>query len=216
MSDQGNTNNTNDATILGSAGGDSNNPAGNNTNGDPNAKPGYQNNANDGGKDNQNNDANKPQGAPEKYEAFKLPEGLTINPDVEKEFTTLAKELNISQEKAQALLDLQVKVAQKAQEEDAAQMAKLRGEWKDQTLKFLAADKDKSLAYAAKFLDKVGDKDLRKYLDDTGLGDHPSLVKAFIEAGKLISDDNFVEGSAPNSEKSFAEILYPKHTNNQR
>lgn len=202
-----------DGSILGDAKGGDTPPSGNQNNGDPNAKPNADANANANGsdKDNQNNDANKPQGAPEKYEAFKLPDGMTISADVEKEFTTLARGLNLPQDKAQALIDLQVKAAQKSQEESVAQFEKMKSEWKAKTLKFLGANKDQSLAYAAKFLDKVGDKDLRKVLDESGLGNHPALVKAFIEAGKLIGEDNFVEGNNAPSEKSFAEILYPNH-----
>lgn len=204
----------NDKSILGNAGGGDKTTDGNTNNGDPNAKPDANANAvADGGmKDGQNNDANKPKGAPEKYEAFKLPDGITINAEVEKEFVALAKELNIPQDKAQALIDIQVKASKRVDEESKQVFENLKKEWTEKTLKDLGSEKDKSLAYAAKFLDKVGDKDLRKFLDESGLGNHPSLVKAFIEAGKLMAEDSFVEGKPTYEGKTYAEILYPKHS----
>lgn len=45
------------------------------------------------------------QGAPEKYEDFKMPEGTELDAEVGAAFQGVAKELNLSQEQAQGFLD---------------------------------------------------------------------------------------------------------------
>ena len=48
----------------------------------------------------------KPAGAPETYEAFKLPDGFTMNDAGQAKFTEWAKANNLSQEAAQAAVDM--------------------------------------------------------------------------------------------------------------
>ena len=47
----------------------------------------------------------KEAGAPEKYEDFKAPQGVSLDADVVKGFSEVAKELNLPQDKAQAVID---------------------------------------------------------------------------------------------------------------
>src|SRR5882762_10933205 len=46
-----------------------------------------------------------PAGAPEKYEDFKLPDGYKMDETASKEVTAMFKELNLSQDQAQKLVD---------------------------------------------------------------------------------------------------------------
>jgi hypothetical protein len=50
-------------------------------------------------------DEKKNSGAPEKYEEFKIPKDTKLDAEMFDKFTPLAKELNLSQEKAQELVD---------------------------------------------------------------------------------------------------------------
>ena len=52
-------------------------------------------------------------GAPEEYADFTLPEGMEADPDLIAEFKAEAKRLNLSQEDAQKLVDIQAKLAEK-------------------------------------------------------------------------------------------------------
>ena len=54
-----------------------------------------------------------------------------------------------------------------------------------------------------------GTPELRKLLDETGLGNHPLVVGTFIKIGKSLSEPKTVRGSQPAGEKSTAEVLYP-------
>jgi hypothetical protein len=67
-----------------------------------------------------------------------------------------------------------------------------------------------NLAVAKKALDAFGTPELRTLLNESGLGNHPEIIRAFYRAGKQISEDSFVPGSTrpgANS-RSAAQALY--------
>lgn len=147
-------------------------------------------------------------GAPEEYADFTLPEGMEIDPDLIAEFKAEAKRLNLSQEDAQKLVDIQAKLAEKQGKAILEQHQKTVAEWAEQVKTELGADYKKELAFAAKAINKFGTPELREFFNATGIGNHPELVKVFINIGKQISEDAFVEGKTKTAPKSAAEILY--------
>ena len=153
-----------------------------------------------------------PAGAPEAY-AFTMPEGFELNTEVSSEFEAYARELNLPQDKAQAVVDMGVKLMQGAQAKQAEAYQQTQKEWRDAVVN----DKElggtalaENLSYAAKVLDTFA-PDLRAVLDETGLGNHPAFVKAFVKIGKTISEDRLVGGAqqAPGAATDPAAKLFP-------
>lgn len=146
---------------------------------------------------------------PEKYE-FKAPEGTQLNPEVIGKFEGVAKELGLSQEAAQKVVDAMAPQLAAAQ---AAQFETVKTEWADsaRTDKEFGGDKlNENLAVAKKALDTFGTPELRTLLNDTGLGNHPEIIRAFYRAGQKISGSNFVPGGAAGATPaSAAATLYP-------
>jgi hypothetical protein len=159
--------------------------------------------------------AAKPAGAPEKYADFVMPEGMTMDKEVGEQFAVTAKDLGLSQEQAQKLVDLQAGLVKKqaAAAKEAAQAGfdKTTQEWKDETVKELGADHAAKIAIASKAVTQFGTPALRDTLNTTGLGNHPELVKFFYKIGLAISEDALIHGKSGTggSEKSTAETLYP-------
>lgn len=154
----------------------------------------------------------KPQGAPEAYE-FVMPEGFELNKEVAGEFEAYARELNLPQDKAQAVVDMGVKLMQSAQTKQAEAFAQTQQQWRNEVVN----DKEiggqalaENLGYAAKVLDTFA-PDLRAVLDETGLGNHPAFVKAFVKIGKAISEDRLVGGAqqTPGAAQDPAAKLFP-------
>lgn len=154
----------------------------------------------------------EPQGAPETYE-FELPEGYELNQEVSEEFTAYARELNLPQDKAQAAVSMGVKLLESAQAKQAEAYAQQISAWRNE----VTNDKElggpalaENLSYAAKVLDTYA-PDLRAVLDETGLGNHPAFVKAFVKIGKAISEDRLVGGAqqAPGAALDPAAKLFP-------
>lgn len=148
--------------------------------------------------------AETPAGAPEKYEAFTVPEGFAIDPEMLAEFSPVLKELNLPQAAAQKVIDFAPKLIEKATQQAAASFLEQTGlkgfdTWAAavKTDKELGGDKlAENLAVAKKAMDTFGSPELRAVLSKTGLGNHPEMVRAFYRAGKQISEDGFVPGGA--------------------
>lgn len=157
--------------------------------------------------------ANKGTEAPVNYE-FKAPEGKEFDPDVLSVYTEVAKELNLSQEAAQKILD---RMGPKVAERQAEQLEALRTDWANSS----KADKEfggeklqENLALAKKAFDSFGTPELRQLLNESGLGNHPEVIRFMYRAGKSISGDRFVSGSQGGKPKAasnadLASSLYP-------
>lgn len=155
------------------------------------------------------------EGAPEQYEEFTAPEGQQFDPEVINNFKDVAKELNLSQEAAQKMLD---KMGPVVAQRQTQQVEALRTQWAEQS----TADKEfggekltENLGVARKALDTFGSPELKSLLNESGLGNHPEFIRLLYRAGKAIGEDNFVGGNKsagkgqPTSQADYANSLYP-------
>jgi hypothetical protein len=154
----------------------------------------------------------KPQGAPDKYE-FAPVEGVSLGEGVMTNFSEVAKELNLSQESAQKVL---TKMAPAIQAHQMAQLESARSEWAKAATtdaEFGGERLQENLAVAKKAVDAFGDTELKTLLNESGLGNHPAIIRAFFKAGKAISEDRIVTGSANvRNPEDRAARLYPSTT----
>ncbi len=147
-------------------------------------------------------------GAPEKYEDFKIPAEAIVNQPVLDEFKATAKELNLSQEGAQKLVDLQLKHMEALTKQMQDTFQQIKKDWKDDTIKTLGATAKTDLVKAGRAIEKLGTPELRAMLNETGVGNRKELVKFFVEVGKLVSEDVPVDGKNRTTQKSDAELFY--------
>jgi len=143
--------------------------------------------------------------APEKYE-FAAPEGQALDANALAVFEPIAKELGLTQEQAQKLVDIYPQIQQQQAEAWSKQIA----DWGEQVKadKEIGGDKfNASVGLAQRALDQFGNPELREYLNESGLGNHPALVRFCAKVGKSIAEDSFV---VPNQggQRSAADILY--------
>lgn len=164
---------------------------------------------------NQNNekpDPEKPEGAPEKYE-FKAGKNGELDQEALKGFEPLARELNLTNEQAQKMVDLYgEKLLPQIQKQQTEAWQKTTEQWAAD----VKADKEiggdklvSSLSVAQRALDQFGTPELKEYLNSTGLGNHPELVKTFVKIGKSMSEDGMVTGKG-SGQRTAAEVLYGK------
>jgi len=153
-------------------------------------------------------------GAPEKYE-FKAPEGKNFDNEVITTYSQVARELNLSQASAQKMLDT---LGPKLAERQMAQIDSIRQGWVDSSRidkEFGGESLDKNMSVAKKALDTFGTPELRTVLNQSGLGNHPEIIRFFFRAGKSISEDGYVGPSSGSGSKgqprdfaSQASMLY--------
>lgn len=166
-------------------------------------------------------EAKEKQGAPEKYETFKLPEGLATDTEANEEFCKVAKELNLSQDNAQRVLDLGVKQVQKAvtavekaiRDEAAKAFETFTQEWMAETKRMLGSNYQKELAFVSKAIaapfSPEEAKAFRDIMRNTGAANHPLVVKLLHYYGKRTSEDRVTQQKQGEDRKSDGEIFYP-------
>lgn len=148
------------------------------------------------------------EGAPEKYE-FKAPEGKSYDANFLTAFEASAKEANLTQDVAQKMLEA---MSPKIAERQTEQIAAINQGWLDSSRsdkEFGGDALEQNLGIAKKALDKFGSPELNKLLAQTGLGNHPEVIRTFYKMGQQIKEDTFVSGSAPAARSaSVASVLY--------
>lgn len=141
--------------------------------------------------------------------SFKLPDGMELDKAAADEFVAFAKELKLPADQAQKVVDIAVRREQARIDQHKATVAQWALDVKND--KEIGGDKlTENLAIAKKAF-ALGPPELKEYLDTSGLGNHPALIKWALKVGKALSEDRFVGGvTAPAEQRSQADILYPK------
>lgn len=148
---------------------------------------------------------------PEKYE-FKSPvEGQELDAEMTAALEPVARELGLNNEQAQKLVDIYGKdILPKIEARQQENWAKQTEAWANEvkTDKEIGGDAFvANLGLAQKALDTFAPAGLREYLETTGLGNHPDLVRCFVKVGKAMSEDSMI---MPNTggQRSAADVLY--------
>lgn len=166
-----------------------------------------------------------PKAVPETY-TFAAPEGYTIDSKLIETAAPIFKELGLTNDQAQKLVDIQIAREIAAAKGPADSYAATRTEWQNA----VKADPEISAAGLDKVKTDIGrviatlptdlQGDFRKAMDITGAGDHPAMVKALWKLSELVTEGSHVTGKNPSGEgqrkpgdsarPSPANALYPK------
>ncbi|ODP39262.1 hypothetical protein BFL28_10640 [Sphingomonas turrisvirgatae] len=163
-------------------------------------------------------------GPPEAYE-LTAPEGMTLDEETLAEADPVFRELGLSNEAAQKLVPIAAKfgeriaanAAQSANQVILNEVIAQRKEWAETAKsdpEMGGAKWDETIELSAKALDALGypkGSPFRSFLTDSGLGNHPEMIRAMRKIGGMVSEDgDFPRGDmgAP-VPKSREEILYP-------
>lgn len=147
--------------------------------------------------------------APEKYEAFVAPEGVNLDAEVTSAFEAVAKELDLPQDKAQTIITKLSPVLKARGEAATAQvrsdmLAALKGD------KDIGGEKFQSTVDAAKAAIEVHfTPGFKKFLDDTGLGNHPEMARGLSKIGAKLIADGWVPANKETAKDGDARSFFP-------
>ncbi len=167
----------------------------------------------------------KPEGAPEAYTEFKLPEGIKLEGPQLEEATKLFKELGLPQAAAQSLVDYHAAQMKAITDATTSTMTQMRSDWQ------AAVKADPEIGSklpqvkveVSRALDSLGDPALvtafKSAMDLTGVGDNPAFIKAFYKMAQAVNEGKHVAGANPSPHgqtqtgrkdaPSAAAALYP-------
>lgn len=148
----------------------------------------------------------------------KLPDGFAADDKVLSSIKGIAKADGLKPEVAQKLVDLYVQQQQEGLKAVQEYRTKQNQEW----IASAKADKefggekfDANLRHARKAGELFWDDDLKKFFDETGIGNHPAMIRAWVKVGQRIADDSVAgttgAGAAEtSSEEAVYRRMYPK------
>jgi hypothetical protein len=151
--------------------------------------------------------------APEKYE-LSAPDGSLLAGDALEQISTLARELDLTNEQALRLVEREGGALQAYQESALADLKQATMEW----LEEIKSDPElggehlaETKALSQTVLDRFGDDTLKQELVDTGYCNHPGLVRLLVKIGRAMkAEDTIVAtGQGKPAAKSAEGKLYP-------
>ena len=137
----------------------------------------------------------KPAGAPESYQPFEV-EGQQFAQEQIEGFATTARELGLSQENAQKILSAMVPTARKFLVDDLVVKSK---QWAEDTRndpEIGGAHFNENMGLATAAYKRYATPELKQILTNSGLGNHPEVIRLFCRLGKEMRQDTGVSGSA--------------------
>jgi len=178
-----------------------------------------------GDKPDEDGDGDKPkegdkpaEGAPDEY-TFEAPEGVEYDNELIDAVAPIMKELGLSQEQANKLVDKYTEFMSERGGDDEGMVADAREQWEKslkEDEKFGGDNYEKNAAQVSQFIQATVPDDLKEdlisTLNETGLGSHPALVKYVHHLSKQFptGEDNPAGGNpAPRGETSREKRMYP-------
>ena len=156
----------------------------------------------------------KQKGAPEKYDDFQMPEGTELDSEVSTAFQDVAKDLDLSQEQAQGLID---KVAPVLQRRSIERIEAISNEWAERSKvdqEFGGQKLDQSLSDIARLRDMFArnadgkiDDDIQEFLSSP-MGNHPGALRFLARIGRRFGEAKFPDGGVAEDGVYTAEQFY--------
>lgn len=153
---------------------------------------------------------------PIEYEAFKLPEGMTLDEAKLGEFTKLAAEAKLPQETAQKMVDMYAAEIKQITEAPYRAWTDLQNQWQEQIRNdpvIGGADLDKNLAATKAGIKNLLGEEAGKFfeaLNMTGAGNNPDIVRGLFKAVAPHAPATPVRGNPGSGSKTAGATLYPQ------
>lgn len=144
---------------------------------------------------------------------IKKPDGSLLDAALAEKIVSFSKENKLSNAQAQAIYDRENAAVTAFATDQENQYNERKSQWVDAVKndKEIGGDNFKTnITNSSNLLKKFASPEFIKTLDDTGLGNHPELIRIFSRIAKTMQPDSFVNGSAIQQGKSTAEVLYDK------
>lgn len=133
-----------------------------------------------------------PQGAPESYDfAATIPEGVEMDETITKEYSDIAKSMNLTNEQANQIAGFGIKYAQQVADTVRSQYNAEVQAWGEQAKAEMGAKFESTMSTAGAGIEAVEKvvPGIRKALNETGAGNRIEVIRAFEMLGQLVQAD---------------------------
>lgn len=147
------------------------------------------------------------------YADFEMPEGMELDTSMVDAFGPLMLEAGLNQDQAQLMATTLAEKLQAGEQQQQDAYTQQVEEWVDEAKsdKEFGGDKfEESTAVAQNAINQLGSPELKQLLDDSGLGNHPDMIRFAWQVGQLLKEDSVGNSAPVRAESDAASILYPK------
>ena len=146
------------------------------------------------------------------YAAIVLPENSPISQDALAAFKQMATQVNLPAKALGQWLSYEENRLQTAADQAQKSQQEQLKNWARQTQETFGPQWQEEVSKAVRAADAFGGPQLRQLLEETGLGNHPVMVRTFHAVAQRICED-VTPGGASNAttDKTFTQALYGKN-----
>jgi antitoxin component of RelBE/YafQ-DinJ toxin-antitoxin module len=175
----------------------------------------------------------EPEGAPEKYEDYKVPDGYTLDTEVRTKADGIFKGMGLTQKEAQSLVDFYIAETKEVFEAPFKAYNDMKEQWRQDALNHpelkgkLAKDGDVQTRIS-RALSQMNDAPLeaefRQMMELTAAGNHPAFIRVLYNLAKQVTEGSHVAGRGPSevgqsapgktAQPSTAQAIYPHLSSN--
>ena len=149
---------------------------------------------------------------PDPYAEVTLPENSALDPQTWSAFKQMAREINLPAQALEQWRALEEARLQQAAQLQADEQLQTLEAWAHQTKDEWGDKWQEEVSKAVRAADLFGGPELRQLLEETGLGNHPAIVRTFHVVAQRISEDVTPGGvPAAQADKTFTQALYGKN-----
>lgn len=148
---------------------------------------------------------------PDEVYELKAPEGSLLKQgDVD-----AIKALKLPKDQSEAMLASHDAVLKRYAENQTKTVEATKAEWKKQAESDPVIGGEKfaeNTVLASRGFQAIADKETVKFMEDSGLGNHPIAIRMFAKLGRMMAEDRIIPGTAGNSPAKVApeDVLYGK------
>jgi antitoxin component of RelBE/YafQ-DinJ toxin-antitoxin module len=173
-------------------------------------------------------DKKEPPKAPDKYSDYKVPEGYTLDPEVKTKADGIFKDLGLTQDSAQKLVDFYIAETKEAFEAPFKAYSDMKEKWREEAMNHpdlkgkLAKGGDVQTRISralSQMNDSALEAEFRQMMDLTAAGNHPAFIRVLYNLAKQVTEGSHVAGKGPSTAgqsepgkdapPSAAQALYP-------
>ena len=141
-----------------------------------------------------------------------MPEGVEADATLTEAANVVFKDLNLTQEQAQKLVDFNAQNQLKQVEQSTKDFDTMKATWESEGRADpkMGGDKwDATVVDARKAVNAFGNDGFKQILNDTGTGNHPEVIRMLANIGKHLNEDGVIAGQVSAPKGDTASILYP-------
>ena len=129
-----------------------------------------------------------------------LPEGLPYSDETVGAYKSAAHAAGLTSVQAKGLFDWYMNGTVTAHKAEMEKRATARTEAETALKTEYGSEYDANLVLMKRAVDKFGDEGFKQYMDDSGFGNDPRMIKLFVNIAKAMSEDTLILGNPGASE----------------